>query len=40
MSKEPITWITRGGKHIPIFEDDKITNNKNMKEEQIAKNTE
>lgn len=25
--KEPVAWITRGGKHIPIFEDDKKKDN-------------
>jgi len=32
--KEPIAWITRGGKHIPIFDEDYEPN----KEDQIEKN--
>ena len=35
--KEPIAWITRGGKHIPIFADEPTEDEKN-KDRQIAEN--
>lgn len=33
--RKPVAWITKGGKHIPIFEDEQISKDSDTKEKQI-----